>query len=394
MPSFQKIVLHNSKADAVKRFHPWIFSGAIKKLPADLQDGAVVEVYSASGEYLAIGHYAPGNIAVKILSFDKVDDLGKLFLQRFQNAFALRKQVGLVENGATTCYRLINAEGDGLPGLIVDWYNGAAVIQAHSAGMVAMRSQIVACLRSLYGDHLHTVYDKSGSLIGKSQAKEVNPYLLGEASEGEVLEYGHRFWVNWEEGQKTGFFLDQRENRKLLTEYVAGQRVLNTFCYSGGFSIYAAQAGATLVHSVDSSAKAIAWTNQNFALNPVEGVAHEAIAVDVFDFLKTCDRDYNVIVLDPPAFAKGLSARHQAVMAYKRLNQLAFDKIQPGGIVLTFSCSQVVTPDLFKGAVMAGAIESGKSIRVLNHVMQPADHPVSIFHPEGLYLKGLVLRVE
>ncbi|HEY9646061.1 MAG TPA: class I SAM-dependent rRNA methyltransferase [Chroococcidiopsis sp.] len=406
MSTFPRIILHNRKADAVKRFHPWIFSGAIKKVDPDLADGAIADIYSESGSYLATGHFSPGSIAVKILSFEPVEDIGQLFLAKFQAAYSLRHQVGLADSPTTNCYRLVNAEGDGLPGLIVDWYNGTAVLQAYSAGMYAQRQQIVACLQAVYGDRLQAVYDKSAAVLHSSGEAADNQYLLGQRTDGIVLEHGHRFRVDWEEGQKTGFFVDQREHRALLGRYAAGKSVLNTFCYSGGFSVYALAAGASQVHSVDSSAKAIAWTTENVelnvelngapngAVNPSGASTHSAFTADVFNFLKQCDADYDVIVLDPPAFAKTLSARHQAVMAYKRLNALAFDKIRPNGIVFSFSCSQVVTPDLFKGAVTAAAIESGRQIRVLAHLTQPADHPTSIYHPEGLYLKGLVLHVE
>jgi len=393
MPNFPAIVLHNKKAEAVKRFHPWIFSGAIKQKPADLQDGDVVDVVSAAGDYLATGHYAPNNIAVKIFSFTPVESLDALFLQKVQAAYALREQIGLAHHPTTNCYRLINAEGDGLPGLIVDWYNGHAVLQAYSAGMYAQRSRLVQCLQAVYGDRLLTVYDKSEVVF--AQAETASGCLLGDAPAAEVLENGHRFWVNWQEGQKTGFFMDQRDHRQLLARYAPGRRVLNTFSYSGGFSVYAAQAGASLVHSVDSSAKAIAWTNQNFALNGLDDFPHTAIAADVFTYLKqSAPHDYDVIILDPPAFAKNISARHQAVMAYKRLNNLAIANLRSPGLLFTFSCSQVVTPDLFKGAVVAGAIEAGRTVRILHQLTQPADHPISIYHPEGLYLKGLVLAVE
>lgn len=393
MPNFSRIFLHDSKADAVKRFHPWIFSGAIKKKDTGLREGEIVDVYSNSGEYLATGHYSPGNIAVKIFSFEKVSDIDRLFLEKFQNAYWMRKEIGLAASKQTTCYRLINAQGDGLPGLIVDWYNGTAVLQAYSIGMYEQQSLIVECLQKVYGQDLRAVYDKSASVLSKTQIQVENQYLLGSREDGEVLEYGHRFYVDWEEGQKTGFFIDQRENRLLLAKYVAGKRVLNTFCYSGGFSAYAVKAGASFVHSVDSSAKAIEWADRNVSLNNPGQIPHETSAVDVFDFLKKYDGEYDVIVLDPPAFAKNLSARHQAVMAYKRLNKLALDKLRSPGILLTFSCSQVVGLDHFQGAVTAAAIESGKPIRVLHHLTQPPDHPVSIYHPEGLYLKGLVLIV-
>lgn len=392
-----RITLRKGKAEAVRRFHPWIFSGAIAKLDPDLHEGDLVEVYSDTGEYLAAGHYNSSNIAVKILSFAPVSDLRQLFLEKFQNAYQLRRALGLVGNPNTTCYRLVNAEGDGLPGLIVDWYEGTAVLQAYSAGMYGVRSLLAECLQAIYGAELKAVYDKSGSLLTRAQAAVENQYLLGQKTGGRVLEYGHAFAVDWEEGQKTGLFLDQRENRLLLSKFATGKRVLNTFCYSGGFSVYALKAGAAQVHSVDSSERAIAGTLQNIQLNhagtPLEQIPHQAFTADVFDYLKHQEEPYEVIVLDPPAFAKNLSARHSAVMAYKRLNQLAIAKLQPGGILFTFSCSQVVNSDLFNGAVTAAAIETGRPIRVLHHLSQPADHPTSIFHPEGIYLKGLVVQV-
>ena len=398
MSNFSRIILRRNKADAVKRFHPWIFSGAIKQIDSAVQEGEIVDVHSESGEYLATGIYSASNIAVKILSFEPITDLDRFFLHRFQNAYQVRSQLGLTESEMTNCYRLINAEGDGLPGLIVDWYHGTAVLQAYSIGMYAQRQRIVASLQAIYGDKLQAVYDKSATVLPRSQLQankqSENQYLVGEPAIGTVLEYGNRFQVDWETGQKTGLFLDQREHRHLLGQYAAGKRILNTFCYSGGFSVYALQAGAALVHSVDSSNKAIDWTKQNVALNNSQAVPHEAFADDVFDFLKTCDADYDLIVLDPPAFAKNISARHQAVMAYKRLNKQALTKLRSGSLLFTFSCSQVVGREHFEGAVMAAAIEAGRQIRILHHLTQPADHPVSIFHPEGIYLKGLVLHVD
>lgn len=393
MSEFPRIVLHKNKADAVKRFHPWVFSGAIKKASPDLQEGDIVEVYSDSSEFLGIGHYGTGSIAVKLFSFEPVQDISSFVLDRLKGAYLARSRVGLTQNSETTCYRLVNAEGDGLPGLIIDWYNGTAVLQAHSSGMYALRSTIVEALQTIYGAQLQAVYDKSATVMHHASSAS-NGYLLGTAHMGEVREHGRRFLVNWEEGQKTGLFLDQRENRLLLSHYVQDKKVLNTFCYSGGFSVYALSAGARVVHSVDTSVKAIEWTRQNVALNSPSPAQHEAFVEDVFTFLKQCEEDYEVIVLDPPAFAKGLAARHQAVMAYKRLNKQAFAKLKPGGIVFTFSCSQVVSPDHFTGAVTAAAIESGRRVRVLHHLTQPADHPTSIYHPEGLYLKGLVLLVD
>ncbi|MEB3295727.1 MAG: class I SAM-dependent rRNA methyltransferase [Synechococcales bacterium] len=400
MAKMAKIILRKNKTDAVKRFHPWIFSGAIKAIADEVEEGDWVEVYSETGEYLATGFYNSSNIAVKVLSFQPVPDLQALLLHKLQAAYDLRQRLGFLRHPEqlTNCYRLVNAEGDGLPGLIIDWYDGVAVMQCYAIALYQQREWLTDCLRKLYGDQLIAVYDKSAAVLPKSVPSE-NQYLWGQAEPRQVLEYGQRFFVDWETGQKTGFFLDQRENRALLGRYVQDQRVLNTFCYSGGFSVFAVQAGASLVHSVDSSSRAIEWTHQNIALNsPTPNLPstnqHEAFTEDVFDFLKRSQpQDYDVIVLDPPAFAKSLSARHSAMMAYKRLNRMAFEKVRSNGLIFTFSCSQVVGPDNFKGAVTAGAIEAGRSVQVLATMTQPADHPVSLYHPEGLYLKGLILRV-
>ncbi len=393
MSSFPRLILRKNKADAVKRFHPWIFSGAIQRNEGEIEEGSIVEVYSDRGEYLATGHYGTGGIAVKIFSFAPVTDLPQLWFDKLQSAYQLRQQLGLVNHPETNCYRLVNAEGDGFPGLIIDWYNGVAVMQAHSIGMYQQRQLIADLLQKIYGAELDAVYDKSASMLFKQKSpNHADEYLFGNTNAIEVLEYGNRFQVDWETGQKTGFFLDQREHRALLAEYAKDQKILNTFCYSGGFSIYALKAGAKQVNSVDSSVKAIAWTKDNVELNGLRQ-NHAAYVADVFTFLKDCDADYDLIILDPPAFAKGLSARHQAVMAYKRLNQLAIAKLRPGGLLFTFSCSQVVIPEYFNGAVTAAAIEMGRSAKILHHLSQPADHPVSIYHPEGLYLKGLVLQV-
>lgn len=395
LPSgFPKIFLRDKKIDAVKRFHPWIFSGAIVRKEEAIEEGDIVEVYSDSGEYLAIGFYSPHNIAVKIFSFQKITDLDRLFLERFQRAYHLRQQLGLVDNPETNCYRLINAEGDGIPGLIVDWYNGTAVIQAYSIGLHARLDSIVSCLKTIYGERLRAVYDKSATVLAKTARQSENQYLFGSKTTDEVLEYGHRFLVDWEEGQKTGFFLDQRENRALLGKFCEGKRVLNTFCYSGGFSVYAIRSNASLVHSVDSSREAIDLTEKNIALNNPGGIEHKSYTADVFNFLRDCAGDYDTIILDPPAFAKSIKARHQATMAYRRLNGQALQKLRPNGILFTFSCSQVVGEEQFTGAVTAAAIESGRGVRVLARLTQPADHPTSLFHPEGSYLKGLVLAID
>jgi 23S rRNA (cytosine1962-C5)-methyltransferase len=394
MPNFPKIFLYDKKIDAVKRFHPWIFSGAIARVEEGIQEGAIVEVYSNRGEYLALGIYNPSNIAVKILSFQKITDLDALFLERFQRAYRLREQLGLTENPETNAYRLINAEGDGIPSLIVDWYNGTAVVQVYSIGLRSRLDSIASCLQTLYGNRLHTIYDKSATVMAKTSMPSENSYLFGEKGSTEVCEYGNRFRIDWEEGQKTGFFLDQRENRALLRQYVQEKRVLNTFCYSGGFSIYALRSDAALVHSVDSSKGAIDLLAQNITLNDCEESRHQAYTIDVFNFLRDCEPEYDTIVLDPPAFAKSIRSRHQAATAYRRLNHQAILKIRPNGILFTFSCSQVVSEEQFTGAVTAAAIEAGREVRILHRLTQAADHPTSLFHPEGSYLKGLVLAID
>lgn len=387
-----KVILRSEKADAVKRFHPWIFSGAIAQADPDLADGDLVQVEDNRGNFLAIGHFNYNNIAIKVLSFEKFKDLNGFFLRRFQAAYATRSALGLTENSQTNCYRLVNSEGDGLPGLVIDWYNGTAVILAYSIAMYRSRDILVDCLNAVYGDRLKAIYDKSASVLPKNYPAK-NEYLFGERSLDTVLEYGHAFNVDWETGQKSGLFLDQREHRQQLSQYVKGKAVLNTFCYSGGFSVYSVKSGASVVHSLDASARAMDWTTQNVALNNAAHVEHESMTGDVFDYITSCDYQYDVIILDPPAFAKNQSARHAAVMAYKRLNYEAISRINSGGIIMTFSCSQVVTTDLFRGAVVAGAIEAGRSVQIIDQLTQPGDHPTSLYHPEGQYLKGLVLRV-
>ncbi len=398
MPSLPRAIIHRKKVDAVQRFHPWIFSGAIAKLQGEVSDGDLVEAYSEDGRFLAIGLWGMGSIAIKVLSFQPVQSMQSLLRDRLKQAFILRQQLGLIDNPETNCYRLINSEGDGLAGLIIDVYGDTAVLQCHSLGTYRYRQDIAEILKEIYGDRLQAVYDKSSATLSrKSQTQSQDGLLIGEKStdSAEVLEYGHRFIVDWEKGQKTGFFLDQRENRRMFGKYATGKKVLNTFCYSGGFSVYAVASGAKEVHSIDSSAKAMEWTERNIAANfdRDRQAIHQSFTGDVFDFLKQCDSDYEAIVLDPPAFAKSLSARHSAMQAYKRLNLQAMSKLKSGGLLFTFSCSQVVNVENFTGAVTAAAIESGRSIRILDHLNHPADHPTSIFHPEGAYLKGLVLSV-
>ncbi len=387
------ITLKRGKDASPKRRHQWIFSGAIKEdKKVVINDGEVVDICSHRGEYLGMGHYqSETSIAVRILSFTPVDE-ERLWQEKIRKAWEYRKQIGIIGLTDTNVYRLIFSEGDGLSGLIVDYYNGVAVLQAHSTGMFLSRHAISKALGEVLGERLKAVFDKSReSLHGRAGSIE-NEFILGTAEDHtEVLENGKRFIVNWVTGQKTGFFIDQRENRRLVGLYSTGRRVLNTFCYTGGFSVYAGLGGALEVHSVDSSRNAIAVAGENMKLNGLTG--YKMFTDDVFNFLRTCD-EYDLIVLDPPAFAKKLNARHQAVMGYKRLNTAAIKKIRPGGILFTFSCSQAVDKRLFQDTVIAAAIEAGRNIRIMRWLNQPEDHPVDIFHPEGEYLKGIMAYVE
>ncbi|MFD2244833.1 class I SAM-dependent rRNA methyltransferase [Pontibacter ruber] len=393
--SLTKLYLATGKEHSLKRFHPWVFSGAIKNIDGNPAEGDVVEVYSSRQEFLGMGHYAPGSIAVRVFSFEQVEPDYTFWKGKVQQAYDFRKRLGFIDNPHTDVYRLLYAEGDGVPGLIVDVYKDTAVLQAHSVGMHQVREHIAKALQEVYGGMLKAVYDKSAeSLPANSKVDVQNGYLFGTSSAGTVVtENENQFFVDWESGQKTGFFIDQRENRSLLAHYVKDKSVLNTFCYTGGFSVYALNAGAKEVHSVDSSKKAIELTIQNAELSQAPD-RHEAFAVDTFEFLRGKEDRYDVIILDPPAFAKSQKVRHNALMGYKRLNAEAMKKIKPGGILFTFSCSQVVDKYLFNNTVMAAAIEAGRNIKIMHHLSQPADHPISIFHPEGEYLKGLVLFVE
>jgi 23S rRNA (cytosine1962-C5)-methyltransferase len=390
-----KIFLKSKKDDAVRRFHPWVFSGAIRNIDGKPEDGDVVEIYSHSGEYLATGHYqGDATIAIRIFSFEKTSINRDFWLQRFRKAFKYRAALGLIHNPDTSCYRLIHAEGDGLPGLIVDVYEKTAVLQCHSIGMHRQRALILDALIEAGEGLIRAVYDKSKDTLPPVYAASMeNSYVFGCSMPQIVIENGHFFFVDWEAGQKTGFFLDQRNNRQLLTQYVQGKTVLNTFSYSGGFSIYALKAGARLVHSVDVSLKAVEWTKNNIEINQFDPEIHTAFAMDVQKYLKDCP-EYEVMIVDPPAFAKSLSKRHNAVQGYKRLNIAAMQKIKPGGMLFTFSCSQVVDRELFYNTIVAAAIEAGRQVQVMHHLSQPPDHPVNLFHPEGAYLKGLALWVE
>lgn len=393
--TFPIVTLRSGKEQSLKRFHPWVFSGAIKKVSHELEEGQLVRVVSNNNEFLGIGHYQIGSIAVRIVSFDDVSIDKEFWMKKLQYALRLRRYLGLVENPQTNVFRLVHGEGDGMPGLIIDFYNGTAVYQAHSIGMYLIRYELAELLKELMGESLIAVYDKSDKTLPfKADINPEKGYLLGQSEPCIVQENGKSFHVDWIEGQKTGFFIDQRENRKLVEQFSKDRDVLNMFCYSGGFSFFAMQGGAKLVHSVDASAKAIELTQMNVALNFNNDIRHEAFAADAFDFMRDVKDRYDLIVLDPPAFAKHRRAIHQALQAYKRLNAKAFEQIRPGGIVFTFSCSQVVSKDKFREAVFSGAAISGRKVRILHQLHQPADHPINIYHPEGEYLKGLVLSVD
>lgn len=389
-----KVVLKRGKEISIQRFHPWIFSGAIQTIDGTAVDGSWVEVVDFKNNTLGFGHYQHGSIAVRMLSFSPNTPSSNFWKDKISDAIALRRSAGL-PGKATNAFRLIHAEGDGLPGLIADYYAGALVIQAHDAGMHQDRFDIAQAFKESLNDELQSIYYKSQTTLpGKFRDSGTDEYLFGEPVKRQIItEYNNKFYVDWQAGQKTGFFLDQRENRKLLGTFSEGKKVLNTFCYTGGFSIYALQAGASLVHSVDASQKAIDLTVDNILLNGFDPTVHQCFAADTFDFLNDKGDQYDVIILDPPAFAKHRDARHQAVRGYQRLNAEAMRAIRPGGVLFTFSCSQVVDRQLFYDTIVSAAIQAGRQIRVLHHLSQPADHPVSIFHPEGEYLKGLVLYV-
>jgi len=393
--NYPKVILKSGKDQSVRRYHPWIFSGAIKKIIGHVNEGDLVYVTDNKDEFLALGHYQIGSIAVRIISFEEKEIDNAFWKDKIERAYQLRKMTGLATSETNNVYRLVHAEGDGLPGLIIDFYNGTAVLQMHSIGMYLNREHIVNALKEILGDKLTAVYDKSESTIPfKSEIEAKNGYLFGQSSEKVVLEYGNKFKINWEEGQKTGFFIDQRENRKLLAEYSKGRSVLNVFGYTGGFSVYAMKGDAKLVHSVDSSKKAIDLTNENIELNFEDTSRHEAFAVDAFEYLNNIDNKYDLIILDPPAFAKHQNVLHNALQGYKRLNIKAIEQIKPGGILFTFSCSQVVSKENFRKTIFTAAANTGRNVRILHQLNQPVDHPISVYHPESEYLKGLVVYVE
>ena len=386
------IQLKKGKDESLRRFHPWVFSGAIQHIDDDVAEGDIVRVVTAGGDFIAVGHYQEGSIAVRVLSFRDVSIDDAFWAARLQSALQMRQAIGLADSPTGNSYRLVHGEGDHLPGLIIDIYDRTAVMQAHSIGMHLCRKQIAAQLVSVMGTRIENVYYKSETTLPYMEPE--NGFLYGGSTDNVAVENGLKFYVDWLRGQKTGFFVDQRENRSLLEHYAHGRRVLNMFCYTGGFSFYAMRGGAELVHSVDSSAKAIELTNRNVALNFPGDPRHQAFCDDAFKFLDAADGQYNLIILDPPAFAKHRGALHNALKGYTRLNQKAFQMIEPGGILFTFSCSQVVTKDHFRNAVFTAAAQARRKVRILHQLHQPADHPVNIYHPEGEYLKGLVLYVE
>ena len=394
---FAKIFLKPKKEDSLLRFHPWVFSGAIQRVTGNPKEGDVVDVYSSGNEYLATGHYQVGSIAVRILSFEGEHPDQAFWEKRIAEAFLLRQRLGLVDNPENNTYRLVHGEGDCLPGLVVDVYGPTAVLQAHSVGMHMVRMELAQAIVKVMEGRVSNVYYKSETTLPfKANVDSENGYLIGACDDQCLaMEYGLKFHVDWLRGQKTGFFVDQRENRSLLEKYAKDRNVLNMFCYTGGFSFYAMRGGAKLVHSVDSSAKAIDLTNKNVELNFPGDSRHEAFATDAFKFLVDMEPNkYDLIILDPPAFAKHREVLRNALQGYKKLNAKAFEKIKKGGVLFTFSCSQAVNKEQFRLAVFSAAAMSGRNVRILHQLTQPADHPINIYHPEGEYLKGLVLYVE
>lgn len=396
-----QIHLRRGKEESLLRHHPWIFSGAVDYIAAEeeseIREGALVDVYTHSNEFIARGHYQSGSIAVRILTFEDEAIDAAWWQGRIAAAWDVRRTLGLTASTDTTCFRLIHGEGDGLPGLVVDLYDRTAVVQCHSVGMYRSRLDIAAALREVLGDQLEAIYDKSSQTVpGPLRTEAVDGYLWGRSEHctHTVLEHGLQFLVNWEEGQKTGFFLDQRENRELIRRYSSGRTVLNTFCYTGGFSVYALAGGAREVCSVDASERAVRLAEENVRLNFGPEANHTAITADAVEYLKEIGDRYDLIILDPPAFAKHHKALNNALQGYKRLNARAMSQIRSGGILFTFSCSQAVSKELFRTTVFSAAAIAGRRVRILHQLTQPADHPIDIYHPEGEYLKGLVLYVE
>lgn len=395
-----KIILKRGREESLLRFHPWVFSGAIAEIQGNPAEGELVAVHASDGSFLAMGHYQIGSIAVRILSFDDGAQRPDYYEQMLSKALRMRVSAGLHGNPDTTCYRLVHGEGDNLPGLIIDYYDGVCVMQAHSVGMFRAKKQISDALQKIYGEELKAVYDKSsGTAPYKAGLELIDGYMYRRPDfnqdEQVVLENGHKFNVNWNEGQKTGFFLDQRENRALVGKLAKGRNVLNLFCYTGGFSIYALANGALHVDSVDSSKKAMMMVDRNVALNGFDENTHTSLCCDAIDYLREVpEGKYDLMIVDPPAFAKHRGSLKNALRAYQRLNAAAISKVASGGFVFTYSCSQVVDKEAFALAVFSAAAQCGRRVRILDRLNQPCDHSVNIYHPEGEYLKGLLLYVE
>ncbi len=392
---YKNIYIKRGKEESLQRFHPWLFSGAIHHADSGIEEGDIVRVITSDGQFIAVGHYQIGSIAVRVLSFRDIEIDHQFWMSRLSAALEMRRRVGIADNERNNTYRLVHGEGDNLPGLVIDCYGQTAVMQAHSVGMHVCRLAIGKALVEVMGARLSNIYYKSETTLPfKAELGQENGFIYGGTDENVAVEYGLKFNIDWVRGQKTGFFVDQRENRSLLEQYAKGKSVLNMFCYTGGFSVYAMRGGAELVHSVDSSAKAIELTNRNIALNFSDSHRHEAFCDDAFKYLDAHDQKYDLIILDPPAFAKHRGALHNALKGYTRLNVKGLQRIKPGGLLFTFSCSQVVTKDHFRNAVFTAAAQTGRKVRILHQLHQPADHPINIYHPEGEYLKGLVLYVE
>lgn len=392
---YKNIYLKKGKDESLKRFHPWVFSGAIAHMDDGIEEGDIVRVITNSGDFIALGHYQIGSIAVRVLSFDDIVIDDEFWKQRLAAALLMRQCAGIADNPENNTFRLVHGEGDNLPGLVIDCYGKTAVMQAHSVGMHVCRDVIARQLVEVMGSRIENVFYKSETTLPfKADLGQENGFIYGGSDDNVAVENGLKFHVDWLKGQKTGFFVDQRENRKLLEHYAKGKTVLNMFCYTGGFSFYAMRGNAKVVHSVDSSAKAIELTNANVELNFPGDKRHHAFCEDAFKFLDSAENKYDLIILDPPAFAKHRAALHNALKGYTRLNVKAFEKIKKGGLLFTFSCSQVVTKDNFRNAVFTAAALAGRNVRILHQLHQPADHPINIYHPEGEYLKGLVLYVE
>lgn len=392
---YKNIYLKHGKEESLKRFHPWVFSGAIHHMDDGIEEGEIVRVLTTGSEFIAVGHFQIGSIAVRVLSFRDIAIDEMFWRSRLQAALDVRMSIGIAQNFQNNTYRLVHGEGDNLPGLIIDCYGQTAVMQAHSVGIHVCREEICKALINVMGKYIqHVFYKSETTLPFKAGLGQENYFIYGGSNDNVAIENGLKFHVDWLRGQKTGFFIDQRENRSLLEQYSKGRSVLNMFCYTGGFSVYAMRGGAKLVHSVDSSAKAIDLTNMNVEMNFPNDNRHQAFCDDAFKYLDANDDKYDLIILDPPAFAKHRAALHNALKGYTRLNVKGFERIRNGGILFTFSCSQVVTKDHFRNAVFTAAAQAGRKVRILHQLHQPADHPINIYHPEGEYLKGLVLYVE